>query len=333
MTVSGTQPPGGVQTAIAQAIAPPLVYNGEAWRSLPDVSRDAQGIEAVLLEFDLNGSEEKPAWKFLVNPRSLRWRDAAEYTAILPHASRAAHRHYGGSAGATLVIPDLSLNTYYWGKSVTPLIEGARELLKAKPAENLFSPPLLVFRLGALRFGPCLLESVEWDESAWLGGERARVNMSLTLVEVIKPLTEAEKEERERQRQEAEADRREAQGLPRVPLLENQRQAASTAAREYLEAHKSEWSDEVQALIQAGRYSLQTDPNTGDVAMLDGSRTVGIILRSTGREFRTGSTFTTIPRAGTATGTAPTPAPTTTTPAPSTVEAHATTTNLNFGSR
>lgn len=264
--------------AVVAATPTPLPYNSTAWAALKDSAKDSS-VQAVLLEYDINGNEDKPAWEFLINPRSLRYTDSATYTPISPHASRVAHHHYSSASGATLTIPDLVFSTFCYGKSFRSLIEGARELMRCKALNNDFAPPLLLFKFGSLRFGPCLLSSLDWEDSAWLGGDEARTRLSLTLIETAKPETEAEKSAAASVRQQAEALTREAKNQPRVPLTPRQVERAEAIARAYLLQNQNEWSDSVQSLILSG-FKVTADPKTGDVTMRSPSgETMGVVMR------------------------------------------------------
>jgi hypothetical protein len=280
----------------AETIAAPQPYNRSVWTTLPTVSRDSQEIEAALIEFDISGKSEKPAWKFFVNPKSLQIQDKAVFTEVTTQAARVTHRHYSHSTGAKLSIQDLRFAGWLWGKSVKPSLDGLQELLRCRPDKNEFSPKLLLFVMGRRRFGPCVLEEVQWEESQWLGGDAAGIKLSLTLVEVPKPLTPAEKEERERQRQLALADMRASQGKPPLELTPRQQEEVTKAAKAYLAANKDQFSDTVQALIQKGNYKLKVDAATGAVTMTDDKGTaIGTVLTYDGKTLTAGTPTTTVP--------------------------------------
>jgi len=253
-------------------------------------------VEAALVEFDLSG-EEKPAWLFLINPRSIRYQESANFTAVSTKASPIPHQHYTGGSGTTLAIPDLLLWTFICGKSSKPLLTGLSELMKAKPDRDLFTPPLLLLRMGRLRFGPCVLSQIEREETAWLDGDPAQVKLSITLLEVPRPLSEAEKAAVAERRAAQEAAARERQGQPRTALTDRQQQEASTLAKEWLEGNTAAFAGNVQALLNSDRYTLRVSADTGDVTMLgsDGAA-IGVVLRYTGRAVRTQG-VTTVPLA------------------------------------
>lgn len=274
------------------------LLNPTALAILPSASTSGR-VEAVLLEYDIEGKKEKPLWLFLVNPATLDYQDSADYSEVSPLASRVKVRQYTASSGARLTISDLLFSTYCLGKSLKPLTEGIQALLRAKTEENKFAPPVLMFRWGSKRFGPCVLTDVKWTESAWLGGEAARLKMSLTLEEVPKPLTAAEIEARKKAKEKADQEKRSTSGKPPVKLTDRQRKEASDKAKEYLKTNAKLWSADVQAAVEKGNYKLATDPDTGDVTMFDAKGAkLGVVLRSLGdKQQLANDKITTIPLA------------------------------------
>jgi hypothetical protein len=274
------------------------LYNSTALNSLPSAKTSGR-VEAALVEFDINGKQEKPIWLFLANPASLKFSESADYGKVAPLASLAPTRHYNGASGAKLVIGDILMSTHCMGKTVLPLIEGARSLLRAKPEENKFAPPVLMFRWGKRRFGPCILTDLSWDESAWLDGDPAKAVMTMTLEEIPRPKTKAELEAKARSRAEDSEKKRKAQGKPPIKLTDRQRQEASDRAKEYLKTNRKSWAPDVQSEIDKGAYKLLTDAETGDVTLISKKgEKVGVVLRSLGdKEQSAGEKITTIPLA------------------------------------
>ncbi|MBH8566711.1 hypothetical protein I8748_31945 [Nostoc sp. CENA67] len=272
------------------------MFNQRAYASLSDASRESKGIEAVLLEYDISGNTAKPLWLFLVNPQSLRFSREAKYTEISPLASQRSEIQYNATTGQTLSIPDLVLQTWYCGKSLRPLIEGINLLLEANIKNKKYSPPILKFQWGTREFGPCVLTNIQWEESAWLGGEPASVKLGLELKEVPKAISRGEIEQQKTKNLEAAKTTREKQGKPRLPLTDRQRADASAAAKKYLETNIKQWAADVQSAIRGNKYKLSTDANTGAVSMIGiGGKTIGKVLVWDGFAAKTGQGVTTIP--------------------------------------
>ncbi|MBW4675974.1 MAG: hypothetical protein KME52_18705 [Desmonostoc geniculatum HA4340-LM1] len=280
-------------------------YNDKAYNQLPDASKEGASIEAVLLEYDISGNAAKPLWLFLVNPQSLRFSREAKYTEISPLASQRSEIQYSATTGQTLSIPDLILQTWYCGKSLRPLIEGINLLLEANIKNKKYAPPILKFQWGTREFGPCVLTNIQWEESAWLGGEPASVKLGLELKEVPKAISRGEIEQQKTKNLEAAKTTREKQGKPRLPLTDRQRADASAAAKKYLEVNLRQWLPEVQALILSNRYKLITDADSGLVTMIGaGGKKIGTVLawtqfedESWGKAYSGGTTVPTLPGA------------------------------------
>ncbi|MCC5636325.1 hypothetical protein LC593_10735 [Nostoc sp. CHAB 5844] len=273
-----------------------MKYNDKAYNGLPDASKQSKGIEAVLLEYDISGNNPKPLWLFLVNPQSLRFSREAKYTEISPLASQRSEIQYTATTGQTLSIPDLILQTWYCGKSLRPLIEGIQRLMEADIKNKKYAPPILKFQMGTREFGPCVLTNIQWEESAWLGGEPASVRLGLELKEVPKAISRGEIEQQKTKNLEAAKATREKQGKPRLPLTDRQRADAVAAAKKYLEANIKQWAADVQAAIRGNKYKLSTDANTGTVTMIGtGGKAIGKVLVWDGFAVKTGQGITTIP--------------------------------------
>lgn len=171
-------------------------------------------------------------------------------------------------------------------------------------ATGQFAPPLLVFIWGSRRFGPCILERVNWEETAWLGGEPAKATLGITLIEVPKPET---REGKTGTGKEAAQDfgskpktdttpKPNNEGKPRIALTDRQREDASNKAKEHLKANVASFDPAVQAVIKANAYKLSTDKDSGDVKLLDGKgKDLGIVGRWDGDKTFTTEGVSTIP--------------------------------------
>jgi hypothetical protein len=303
----------------------PYPYNAGAWGQLPEASKNAQGIEAVLLVWNANASIEQPAWLFLINPRSLQYKNQARYSPVGTLASSADYQAYNNTGGRTLTIPDLAFSTWLQGKSLRPLIQGLEALLQAKgslsPDNKSFTlaPPILRFRFGSEDFSPCILMDVSYEITAWLGGEPARAKVSLTLKEIPKPLTPAQQEARRKERVAAIDAVNRANNVLAKPLTARQQDEAKKKAEEYLKANIDVWGADVQAALNSKKYSLSVDPNTGYVSLKDAQgNNLGTVARYDGKDAIAGANTTTL-------STLPGKQPTTLKATPAAPEAGATT--------
>jgi hypothetical protein len=260
-------------------VANPL-YQQNVLNTLPKVGRNA--VQASLIEYDINGKQEKPLWQFLVNPAQLDFGRSADYGKVSPHASSTPTQHYNHTNATTLSIPDILLYTHCMGRTVKPLIDGINRLMEATPEKNKFAPPVLMFRWGKFRFGPCVLTNIKWTTRAVLDGDPANVKLSLDFELIAKPKTKAELEAKARIKTSEAAKKRTKEGKPALPLTDRQRKEASDKAKEFLKTNLKAWSPDIQSAIEKNNYKLATNADTGDVTMSVNDQPIGVVLRSLG---------------------------------------------------
>jgi hypothetical protein len=272
-------------------------FNPTVYNQLPSASKGGK-VEAILLEYDFNGNQPKPLWTFLVNPQSLKIKNQANYTEIKPLAATGSEIQYQSTDGQTLSISDMDLRTWYYGKSLRPLLEGLNKLLESDIKNQKYSPPILKFKMGSREFGPCVLTQIQWDETAWLGGEPASVKLGLELRQVTKATSRGEIEKRQTKLVSDLKKDREKRKLPRIPLTDRQRKDASSSAKKYLETNISIFTPDIQTAIRGNQYALSTDKDTGKVKMIGkGGKELGVVLVWDGRSGKAGQGVTTLPTA------------------------------------
>lgn len=270
--------------------------NATALNKLPKATRQSKGIEAVLLEYDISGAAPKPLWIFLVNPQSLKFSKSARYNEIFPLASKQSELQYSSTEGQTLSIADLTLTTWYEGKSLKPVLEGITKLLEADINNKKYSPPVLKFQMGSRTFAPCVLTKIDWQETAWLGGEPATVKLSLELKEIAKVVSRGQIESARDTRLRNALNQREQSGRPRTRLTDRQRAETSATAKKYLESNVSVWSAEVQAAVKGKKYKVTTNADTGEIKLIGANnKQLGLIGKTDGKVFGAGEKVTTIP--------------------------------------
>lgn len=262
------------------AQTPPIYYNQSVFRDLPKADIPAKADEAWLLLYSPEIDEEQAAWGFLLSPSSLKFSRSAEYGEQSSFAAKVRDRQYSQTSGKTLSIPNIILSTWYYRKSVGPLIDGINTLLEAK--EDQFAPPILSFVMGRRRFAPCVLTEISWDETAWLGGDPATVNLSMTLAEIPTPGLKRDAVTPE----SPELGEGETSSSPRNELTDRQRKEASDAAKKYLQDNREKFAKAVDDKIRANAYFLETDPETGIVSMLDSAKDlIGTVGTYNGQDF------------------------------------------------
>lgn len=259
--------------------------NSIALKSAPVVTAPKGKAEAFILEY---GEEktEKRLWTFFYNPQSLRYSRAAKYSSTETFAARVQDQQYGYTEGKTLEISDIILDSYCMGRTVRPLIEGINKLLEARLERGEFAPPVLSFIFGTQRFAPCALTKVSWDETAWIGGDPARVKMSLSFIEM--PIPESRGKKSKDLQLKDDADNKAGTGKPSKPLTDRQQVEAKQKAREWLNKNQSKLDPQTQKAIRSNQYDVTADPKTGDVKLLSSKKqAIGTVGRWDGKIFKT----------------------------------------------
>lgn len=285
------------------AISAPSPYNSRAWAKLADAT-EGQHIEAILLEYEPEGKEEKLAWGFLINPQSLDFENSAQYGEVSPHATTVTSSQYSHTTGQTLTTPGMQFSLWCYKKSAKVLLDGLKKLLEADPLNNKFSPPLLRFSWGSYNLGPLSLLKYSYRVVAVANGEPTDVrDLTLTFKEQPRPLTKAEQEQRAAERLKQQQETATLRGEPALSLTERQQADAIALAEKYLKDNLSQWSADVQALIKQTsnnlKNNLSVDAKTGVVTLSDkDKKKIGAVIQYDGANAKGGSTCTVPVKAG-----------------------------------
>jgi hypothetical protein len=275
----------------------PHPYNNRAWAKLTDIaSPEGKPVEAILLEYEPEGKEEKLAWGFLINPQSLDFENSATYGEVAPHATTVTSSQYSHTTGQTLTTPGMQFALWCHKKSCKVLLDGLRKLLEADPLNNKFSPPLLRFSWGSFNLGPLSLVKYSYKITAIAGGEPTDVrDLTLTFKEQPRPLTKAEQEKRASDRLKQQQEAAKLRGEPALELTDRQKTDALTLAEKYLKDNVAQWSADVQAIVKGAdlKKSLVIDTKTGNVT-LNGkeNKAIGVILQYVGNDAIAGAKCT-----------------------------------------
>lgn len=259
-----------------------------------------------------DASNSSFVWKFLINPASLKYSRSAQYSDTQTLAAKVQDLQYFLTSGETLEISNVLFDSWNDGKSLQPLIDGLNRLLEAKVEEGKFAPPILSLIWGSKRFSPCVLTQISWDEAAWLGGDPASLQLSLTLKKLPEDRGRGTAQPTTLVGSTANTDSpatptENSEGKPRMPLTDAQAAEASKYAKQYLNQQLSKFSPDVQQLIRSNSYLLLTNRETGDVTMLGkGGTAIGNVLRWNGETSDAAAqllsgTSTTVPLAANAT--------------------------------
>lgn len=261
--------------------------NETALKLAPVVSPPKSKPEAYLLEYQRDPTIQRRLFSFFYNPQTLRYTRNAKYSATETFAAKKQDQQYGYTEGWSLEVPDCYLDTYCLGRTVRPFKEAIDTLLEARLDKGEFAPPVLSFVFGGQIFAPCVLTKVSWDESAWIGGDPARVRISMSFLEV--PIDRDEKaKELQLKSDDPKLKAKEAEGKPRKPLTPRQNQEGGEKGKEWLKANVSQLDPNTQKIVRSGKYTVTTNPNTGDVKLFDSKgQAIGTVGRWNGQTFST----------------------------------------------
>lgn len=273
-----------------KTISKPGGFNKSAWDKLASAKNSP--VEAVLLYYSPSKGKEQIAYVFGVNPSEIDVDYTAEYSQVPTLASYVPHQVFNYSSGAKINLNNITLNSYIQGKSLRPLIEGAIALTKADLVNNKYAPPILTYRMGTEVFEPCVITSVKYTREASLGGEPARIKMSLVLQEVPKPITKAQKELQSKKQSKDIENRNIYLNNPPLPLSKQQQVSAIKSAKDYLA--KSASTFDISNIINSKNYQLVVDANTGIVRLFDRKKDYGIVVQSDGKTIKGGTKVTTL---------------------------------------
>lgn len=239
-------------------------HNRSVLEKLPQANRNTDAI-AKLVEYNSDPTAEIAVWEFFSNPQSLKFSGQTKYDDAGTFNARIQDQTFGSSSGLTLDISDLMLETYRYGRTFKPLLEGIEELRKPDITKGIFAPKVLSFIFGEFRFSPCVISgNINWNETAWLNGLAARATLSFSLLQLPTPgklgLSEIAPE------------------LVPQRFTDRQLEDSSKAAKEYLEANIQNYSETVVGYIRANTYKLTTDRASGVIQMTDPQgKTIGTI--------------------------------------------------------
>ena len=200
---------------------------------------------------------------FLYNPERLAFSRSARNVEAVVIGAPINDQNYLGSSGKRLELSDLLLDSFDAGKSLKPLLEGLESLVLpiesgsaiASPSAGSpagspvpFASQRVFFSWGKQRFGPAIVTEISWEETAWLDGEpaAARVNLSLTQVPSVDPVSSANTVEAV-----AVAERGE--------LTERQQGEGASAALGYLHDSLASLPTTGRLSLQSGRYQIAAD--------------------------------------------------------------------------
>lgn len=276
----------------------PYGYNKSAWKLLPSVPQNQLDgeIEAVLLDYNTLGAKESVVYVFLINPCQVDFGPyTAEYTEVPTLANKTSHQMFNHSNEGSLAINDMQLSAYCFGKSLRPIIEGAIALTKADTENNIYAPKILSFRMGTERFEPCVISQVKYNRDTSLGGEPAKITMSMTLLKVPKPMTKFQQESLDQKKRNDAVTNNIEKGRPPLPLSLREENDLMIAAKEYLVKMMPRLDpSSIVAPFKNNNYEIKIDKNSGVASFYSKGVNLGIIVQSNGKKIVGGQGITSL---------------------------------------
>lgn len=222
--------------------------------SLPSATRN-DSIYAYLVD-NLGNN----VYTFLFNPESKSFNVRANYAEGAAALTSLPSQSYQYTSGLTLQLSNLILESWARSKSIKPLLDSLLSLTKADPAKGKYSPSPVTFVWGSSRFGLAVITSLDWTETAWIGGEPASARVNMTLLEVP-PVS----------KQENPQTKLTTKATTPQPLTDRQKAEAISKARDYIKTNLRSVKSDVALLYRSGRYSLSVD-SSGVVSFLDSKK-------------------------------------------------------------
>lgn len=257
----------------------PEAAPGRVWAYLIQENRSLQPTATDTAPPSNPAPAGEPVFPFLANPEQLEWSRTANYAKSGAALTSVQSLQYYNTEGRSLQINDLLLEVWFRRRTVRPLLEKLQALLVPDAQSQQLHPKVLSFVWGSQRFGPCVLTSLNWKETAWLSGEPASATVNLTLVEI--PPTDDDPVTRiYREQPDAGGEKLDA------PLTDRQREEASSEAKKWLNDNAGKLPQSLQERVRSSRYTLSTDAETGIVTLFDEKGTaIGPVGRWDGREW------------------------------------------------
>ena len=126
----------------------------------------------------------KSLFTFLYNPEAKRFSRQSNYNAGVTALTSTPSQQYQHTTGLTLQLSDLIMISHSEGKTCKQLLQNLQNLMVADPAEGKFSPTPVYFTWGTDKFGPAVITSLDWTETAWLDGQVAEARVNFSLLEI-----------------------------------------------------------------------------------------------------------------------------------------------------
>lgn len=206
----------------------------------------------------LQDSADRAVYQFLFNPEEKRFSRRANYNSGVTALSSTPSQQYEHTTGLTLQLSNLLLQSFAERKTCKLLLQRLQSLMVADPANGRYSPTTVFFTWGNDKFGPAVITSLDWSETAWLDGQVAEARVNLTLQEVPNKIPTTNQSQ----------SNLESAPTTLRSLTNRQKTDASNKAIGWLRSNLKRFSDTTKALISSNRFKLLTLDN-GTVNLTD----------------------------------------------------------------
>ncbi|AUT00889.1 hypothetical protein CLI64_11040 [Nostoc sp. CENA543] len=196
-------------------------------------------------------------YTFLFNPESKAVSLRANYKEGAAAITSLPSQSYQYTSGQTLELNNLILESWSRGKSIKPLLDSLVGLTRAEPSKGKYAPSTVTFIWGGNKFGPAVITSLDWTETAWLGGEPASAKLNMKLLQVPSARNTLTAQQRI-----------EAATATEQSLTARQKLEATNKAKVFLQSNLKTLSTSTGQLVRSGNYKL-TVSDTGIVTMTD----------------------------------------------------------------
>jgi hypothetical protein len=236
--------------------------------SNPNVIKGLNAAEKVAdIYATLVDKEGKPLFTFLFNPESKRFSRNATYTEAPTALTSTPSQQYKYTTGLTLQLSNLLMQSYAEGKTCKLLLQRLQGLMVADPINSKLTPSLVYFTWGSDKFGPAVITSLDWTESAWLNGEVAAARVNFTLLEVPSIKLESTPTAKDLEK----ASRKPATLTPRQ-LIES-----ANEATKWLKSNVKNLPENITALVKTTNYKLSTDSQGNVTIFSNKNENLGIV--------------------------------------------------------
>ncbi|MEH1966758.1 CIS tube protein [Nostoc sp.] len=215
----------------------------------------------------LTDKEGLPLFTFLFNPEAKRFSRSANYTEAPTALTSTPSQQYKYTTGLTLQLSNLLMQSYAEGKTCKLLLQRLQGLMVADPTNSKLTPSLVYFTWGSDKFGPAVITSLDWTESAWLNGEVAAARVNFTLLEVPSIKLESTPTAKDLEKASTKT----------ATLTPRQVSESANEATKWLKSNVKKLPEKTAALVKTNNYKLSTDSQGNVTIFSNKNENLGVV--------------------------------------------------------